>query len=81
LHTTTIEEEADGVGSLALSLTEGIHELLQGSGSLDLEEDLIVIVGDLDVEMFADGGTFWLLGRARASVLIGSRHLVVRWVK
>ena len=49
LYTTAIEEEADGVGSLALSLTEGIHELLQGSGSLDLKEDLIIVVGNLDV--------------------------------
>jgi len=81
LYTTAIKEEADGVGGLALSLTEGIHEFLQGSGALNLEEDLVVVVSDLDVEMFADGGAFWLFGRAGASVIIRSRHFVLRCVK
>jgi hypothetical protein len=77
LNTTSIKQETDGVGSLALPLTEGIHKLLQGCGSLDLEKDLVVIVGDLDVEMFAGGGiALRLLGHARASVLIRSRHFV-----
>lgn len=75
MNTTAIEEESDRVGGFALSLTKGIHEFLQGCGALDLEEDLIVVVGDLDVEMFADGGTFRLLRRTGASVLIRSRHL------
>lgn len=76
MNTGAIEQEADGVGSFALSVAEGFHELLQLCGALDLEEDLIVVVGDFDVEMFdAAGSTFWLLRRAGASVLVGSRHL------
>lgn len=48
---------------LALSLAECIHQLLQGCGSLDLEEDFVVVVGDLDVEVLDRGGSCFLLGR------------------
>ena len=75
LYATAVEQEADRIRGLALPLTEGIHKLLQGCGALDLEEDLIVVVGNFDVEMFADRGNFRFLGRAGTSVLIGSRHL------
>lgn len=47
----TVKEEPYCPYVLALSLAESIHQLLQLSASLDLEEDLIVIVGDFDVEM------------------------------
>ena len=73
LNTTAIEEEADGVGCFALSLTEGVHQLLQGCCALDLEENLIVIVSDFNVEMFA-GVAFGLLGSTGASIFIRSRH-------
>jgi hypothetical protein len=74
LYTATIEEESDGVGSLALSLAEGVHQLLQGGGALDLEKDLIVVVGNLNVEMFGLTSAFWLLGGTGAAVLVGARH-------
>lgn len=47
----TIEEEADAGRRLALALTESIHELFQLGSPLDLEEDLIVVVGHLDVQV------------------------------
>ena len=46
-----VEEEANAGEGLALTLAEGVHELLQLGGTLDLEEDLVVVVGDLDVEV------------------------------
>lgn len=45
----TVEQEAHAGWGLALTLAEGVHELFQLGGTLDLEEDLIVVVGNLDV--------------------------------
>jgi len=56
-----VEEEAHARERLALTLAEGVHELLQLGGALDLEEDLVVVVGHLDVEV---------LGRLRSVVLV-----------
>ena len=81
LYAAAVEEKSDGVGSLALSLAEGVHQLLQGGGALDFEEDLIVVVGNLDVEMFGLAGALWLLGGTWATILIRARHLSWRWVK
>lgn len=52
----TVEEEATALRLLALSLAEGIHELLQLCRALDLEEDFIVVIGHLDIKVFA---LFW----------------------
>lgn len=65
--TATIEEETDGSWSFALSLAEGIHQFLQGSGTLDLEEDLVVVVGNLDIQVLA--ASFWLLWCWTSSVV------------
>jgi len=73
LNATTIEEEPDGVGGFALPLTESVHQLLQGCCALDLEEDLVIVIGHLYVEMLT-GIAFRLLGGTRAAVLIRSRH-------
>lgn len=70
LDTTAIEEEPDRIWCLALSLTESIHELLQGCGALDFEEHLVVIVGDFDIQVLAGWGALWLLRRSRTSILI-----------
>jgi hypothetical protein len=70
LDATAIEQETDGSGSLALSLAEGIHQFLESSGPLDLEEDFIVIVRDLDIQMLVDNLTLWLLGAPWAAVLV-----------
>jgi hypothetical protein len=42
------------LSSNALSLAEGVHQLLEDCSALDLEEDVIVVVGYFDVQMFAD---------------------------
>jgi len=70
LDTRAIKEEADRCRSFALPLAESIHQLLQGGSSLDLEKDLIVVIGDFDVEMFALAGALRLLGCTRASVVV-----------
>lgn len=41
-----------------MPLAESVHELLELSGTLDLEEDLIVVIRHFDVEML---GWSWLL--------------------
>jgi len=53
---TAVEQESDRVWGLALSLAEGIHQLLQRRGPLDLEEYLVVVIGDLDVQVLARAG-------------------------
>lgn len=55
-----------------MSLAEGIHQLLQGGRALDLEENFVVVIGDLDVQMLSLRGALRLLLRTGASVL---RHL------
>jgi len=82
LYATTIEEEPDRSGSLALSLAEGIHQLLEGGGTLDFEEDLVVVVGDLDVEMLTLAAGLSLLRGTWASVVVGSGHVgkKVKWI-
>jgi len=65
-----------------LSLAESIHQLLKGSGTLDLEEDFIVVIGDLDIEVFTLATGLGLLWSAWASVIVRSRHVdqKVKWI-
>lgn len=49
----TVEEESDTLRRLALALAESIHELLELSSPLDLEEDFVVVVCHLNVEVLA----------------------------
>lgn len=61
-HAGTIEQETDGRQLLSLALAEGVHELFQLCCALDFEEDLVVIIGDLDVEVLnrgRGGGFAW----------------------
>ena len=51
-----------------MPLTEGIHEFLELGGSFDLEEDLIIIVGHLDIQVLCCPGVFWLTA-ARTAVV------------
>lgn len=67
VQAVAIEDEAHRVGPLALALAKGVHELLELGGPFDLEEDLVVAVGDLDVEVLGLAGVL-LLGSA------GVRH-------
>lgn len=75
VHSRAVEKEANAGEGLALALAEGVHELLELGGALDLEEHLVVVVGDLDVQVLG-----LLLGRL---VLVASgrwgrrlRHVV-----
>ena len=61
LYASTIEQETNSVRLLPLTITEGVHKFLEGSGTLDLEEDLVVVVCHLDVKML--GGRLWLVVR------------------
>lgn len=72
----SVEEESHATDVLSLAITECVHQLAEGGCALDLEEDLIVVVGNLDVQMFA-GASILRLGLdvvGRAVV----RHYVVR---
>lgn len=59
-----------------MSLAESIHQFLECGGAFDLEEDFVVVVCDLDVEMLTLATGLCLLGGTRASVVVGSRHVV-----
>jgi hypothetical protein len=60
-HTSALEQESHAGDVLALAVAEGVHELAQLGCALDLEEDLIVVVGDLDVQVLRGTGVLWLL--------------------
>jgi hypothetical protein len=49
----TVEEESHTGRGFALTLAEGVHELLELGGALDLEVDLVVVVGHFDVQVLA----------------------------
>jgi hypothetical protein len=73
-NTGTLEEESHARNVLALAIAEGVHELAELSCALNLEEDLVVVVGDLDVQVLRGTGVLWLLG-GRTVV----RHGVCAW--
>jgi hypothetical protein len=51
IHPLSIEEKAAALRRFALPLTERVHEFLQLCGSLNLEEDFVVVVRDFDVDV------------------------------
>lgn len=61
-NSCTVEEEPNGGCLFSLPLTEGVHQLLKLGRALDLEEDFVVVVGDLDVQVLR-GSCGFLLGR------------------
>jgi hypothetical protein len=67
----SIEQEAHAVGRFALAIAKRVHQFLQLGGALNLEEHLVVSVGDLDVEMLV-GIAGLGLGRG-GSVSVGHR--------
>lgn len=73
VDTLTVEEEAHAVGSLSLTLAEGVHELLELGGTLDLEEDFVVVVRHLNVEML--GLLLLILRLLRAWGSVAFRHV------
>lgn len=70
VHTSPIEKEADAGRLLPLAITKCIHELLESRCTLDLKEDLVVVVGHLDVQVFRCRRFFWFAG-PRGSVVVG----------
>lgn len=52
-HTLAVEEKPDAGNVLSLAVAKGVHELAEGRGALDLEKHLVVVVRDLDVQVFA----------------------------
>ena len=48
---------------LSLTFAKSIHQLLQVGRALDLEENFVVVVGDLDVEVLNGGRCRWLWWR------------------
>lgn len=52
LYSIPIKQESDGIRRFALTLAEGIHQLLQRRRPLDLEEDLIIVIRHLDIQVF-----------------------------
>lgn len=53
VHALAVEQEAHTLRSLALSVAEGVHELLELCRSLDLEEHFVASIRHLDVQVFA----------------------------
>lgn len=53
-----------------MSITEGVHELFQSRCAFDLEENFVVVVGDLNVEMLGSWRLLWL-SRPRGCVVVG----------
>lgn len=49
----TIEEKSNRGRCFSLTLAEGVHELREGGGALDLEEDFVVVICDLDIQVLA----------------------------
>lgn len=52
LDTRAFKQESHSAGTLALAFAKCVHQLFQFGASLDLEEDLVIVVGDFDIEVF-----------------------------
>jgi hypothetical protein len=51
--TLAVEQKSNAGNVLSLAVAKGIHELSEGGGTLNLEKHLVVVVRDLDVQVFA----------------------------
>lgn len=65
----TIEEKSNRGGCLSLALAKGVHELREVGGTLDFEENLVVVVCDLDIQMLTLGLV--------VGIAAGTRRLIV----
>lgn len=75
LHTGSLKEESNRARGLALTLAERAHELLELGGSLDLEEDLVVVIRHFDIQVLGVTGSLLALGGGAAvAVLVLGRH-------
>lgn len=59
LDSAAIEQESHRAWGATLSLAERVHQLLQSSSPLNLEEDFVVVIGDLDIEVVIVLGFLW----------------------
>ncbi len=83
-HSGAVKKETDGGGLLSLPFTEGIHEFLQLSRPLDLEENLIVVISDLDVEVLDSASwglaSLWCIGHGcGVSCECGGEKRILAW--
>lgn len=69
--TLAVEEKSDAGNVLALAVAEGVHELSQGRGALDLEKHLVVVVRNLDVQVFALAAVLGLLLHVVGGTVLG----------
>jgi len=60
---SAVEEKPDCLFVFSLPITKSVHEFLQLSGSLDLEEHFVVPIRHLDVQMLG-----WLRWFAHSAV-------------
>ena len=68
----TIKEKSNRGGCLSLALAEGVHELGEVGGTLDFEEDLIVVVCDLNIQVLALGLVVGIAAGTRRLIMV--RH-------
>ena len=74
LDSLAFEQEPNGLHAFALALAECRHELFKLRRALDLEKDLVVVVGDLDVQVLSGSLRPVCAG---ASTVIFARHLAI----
>lgn len=70
-----VEQEAHGGYLFPLTIAEGVHELGELGRPFDFEEDLVVVVGDFDVEMLGFGLLVWVAASG-AGGLVAVGHFV-----
>ena len=58
-YTGAVEKEPNGGHLLSLTFAKSIHQLSQVGRALDLEEDFVVVIGDLDVEVLNGSRFRW----------------------
>lgn len=51
-HSCAFEQKSHCLWVLALALAECVHQLLELCRALDLEEDFVVVICNLDIQMF-----------------------------
>ena len=68
-HTGAIEQKPNGGHLLPLAFAERIHELFELRRPLDLEEDLVVVVGHFDIKVLHGRR---LAGRGGVEIAFGS---------
>jgi len=73
LNARPIEEKSDSGQLFALPFAESIHQFFQLCRPFDLEEDLVVSIGDFDIEVLGRWGCSRVFSVGRRLALI--RHV------